>query len=541
MDSKPVKTARSEAMKNHSYYNKLSDGDWNVAKGNRQTYFKMQKKNNLKQNDKIKTKPSKEIKISVPSKPVWKAKNVDVISNKEHPRRTVNNLWFVDSGCSRHMTRDISLLHDVQNFNGGYVSFAGGKGGKISMKAESDAMLWHRRLGHVNLKNLNRIAKGNHFRDLPISEFFSIEKCVTRAKGKQHRKPHKLKMFNSIDCILHLLPMDLFGPVNVMSIGQKSYCLLIKNFIVLVENQRDVKVKAIRCDNGTEFKNAVLNQFCAGKGIARQFSAARTPQQNGVAERKNITLIEATRTMLSESKLPFFFWAEAINTACYVLNQVLLNKKLQMTPYEVVYNEKPRVGYFRAFGCLCTVLHTESTPKFNEKADECYFVGFGSNTTTYRVYNKVTKEIRESTYVDWKEQNPTDAECGPSWLFDYHSLFKSFNICTDEISGSPSETFDVSDDDEDSYIGPLLTVDPPEVIRQLGGDRSASNAENVPVSRNIYEDSPANAENSSSAVDDGITTHETTNSSIFQEPIRDESMVEKPISDPTDESNDEIQ
>ncbi|KAI3754851.1 hypothetical protein L1987_54643 [Smallanthus sonchifolius] len=189
--------------------------------------------------------------------------------------------------------------------------------------------------------------------------------------------------------------------------------------------------------------------------------------------------------MLSESKLPLFFWAEVVNTAYYVLNWVLLNRKNQKTPYEAIYNEKPRVRYFRAFGCPCTVLHTESTPNFNEKVDECYFVGYSSNTTAYRVYNKVTKEIRESTYAYCQEQNPTDAECGSSWLFDYHSLFKSFNVYMDEIAGSPNESFDISDADEDSYVGPLLTVDPPE------------------------------------------------------EPIPDEITVEKPISNPINESNEE--
>ena len=92
----------------------------------------------------------------------------------------------------------------------------------------------------------------------------------------------------------------------------------MKKFITLIENQRNLKVKVIRTDNGTEFRNQTLIDFCDEKGISRQYSAARTPQQNGVAERRNRTLIEAARTMLSESKLPIFFWAEAVNTACYV-------------------------------------------------------------------------------------------------------------------------------------------------------------------------------------------------------------------------------
>ena len=137
--------------------------------------------------------------------------------------------------------------------------------------------------------------------------------------------------------------MDLFGPVNVMSMSKKRYALVIvddysKYTWVLFFHSKDetpqmvidhVKsieldskcpARAIRSDNGTEFKNTILNDFCADKGIKRQYSTPRTPQQNGVVERKNRALIEATRTMLSESKLPMYFWAEAVNTACYTQN-----------------------------------------------------------------------------------------------------------------------------------------------------------------------------------------------------------------------------
>ncbi|GKG48284.1 putative ribonuclease H-like domain-containing protein, partial [Tanacetum coccineum] len=93
---------------------------------------------------------------------------------------------------------------------------------------------------------------------------------------------------------------------------------ILRSFITGIENLVDHKVKVIRCDNGTKFKNREINKFCEKKGILRQYSAARTPQQNRVAERRNRTLIEAARTMLADSKLPTNFWVEAINTACYV-------------------------------------------------------------------------------------------------------------------------------------------------------------------------------------------------------------------------------
>ena len=147
-------------------------------------------------------------------------------------------------------------------------------------------------------------------RGLPIKDFITFEKCVACAQGKQHRKPHKPKLIHSIDSLLQLLHMDLFGPVNVLSISKNSYCLviiddysrftwvfflsvksetpeLLKRFIVLIENQLNTKVKGIRNDNRTEFKNAIMDHFCAEKGILHQFSSVRTPQQNGDAERRN--------------------------------------------------------------------------------------------------------------------------------------------------------------------------------------------------------------------------------------------------------------
>jgi transposase InsO family protein len=226
------------------------------------------------------------------------------------------------------------------------------------------------------MKNLNRLAKGQMVCDLPIRDFMLVEKCVACAKGKAHRKPHKSKPTPSTNDALELLHMDLFGRVNVLSIGRRAYCLviiddysrftwvyflvhkneaagLIKQFVTLVENQLTKKVKAIRSDNGTEFKNVTLDTFCAEKGIERQYSAPRTPQQNGVAERRNRTLIEAARTMLADSSLPTFFWAEAVNTACYIQNHALVNKRHMKTPYEVLVGRKPSVSHFCVFGCPC--------------------------------------------------------------------------------------------------------------------------------------------------------------------------------------------
>ncbi|KAI3751321.1 hypothetical protein L2E82_22388 [Cichorium intybus] len=357
----------------------------------------------------------------------------------------------------------------------------------FSRVAEQSAMLWHKRLGHANTKNLNRLAKNNMVARLPIKDFITFEKCVACAQGKHHRKLHKPKLINSIDSILQLIHMDLFGP------NKSETADLVIRFIKLIENQTNQKLKAIRCDNGMEFKNAVLNKFCADKGILRQYSDARTPQQNGVAERRNITLIDVARTMLCDSKLPVIFWAEAINTTCYVQNRVIINKPQMKTPYEILYGRKPNVSHFRTFGCPCILLHLEATPKFNSKADDCYFIGYASKTT-YRVYNKATKQIVESYDVRLLEENPTDARVGPDWLFDYAELFKPFYVLSDVVSGNNPGSSGINSEDAEDIIPDLIT---PLVILedQIPNDVASPDSITIPedapsVSSQVVGDTP---------------------------------------------------
>ncbi|GKE27672.1 putative ribonuclease H-like domain-containing protein [Tanacetum coccineum] len=190
----------------------------------------------------------------------------------------------------------------------------------VAKATKDEAVLWHRRLGHVNFKNINKLVKGNLVRGLPSKTFKLDHSCLACRKGKQHRASCKKIEERTVREPLELLHMDLFGPVSVESVNRKKYCLVVTDdcskfswvfflaykdetydmlhdLIVGLENKLRHKVKTIRCDHGTEFKNHLMNEFCAKKGIKREYSIARTPQQNGVAERKNRTLIEAARTM----------------------------------------------------------------------------------------------------------------------------------------------------------------------------------------------------------------------------------------------------
>ncbi|GJV38810.1 putative ribonuclease H-like domain-containing protein [Tanacetum coccineum] len=203
---------------------------------------------------------------------------------------------------------------------------------------------------------------------------------------------------------------------------------ILKTFITEIENQLDHKVKVIRSDNGTEFKNSVMNQFCEMKGIKREFSVARTPQQNGVAERKNRTLIEAARTMLVDSNLPTTFWAEAVNTACYVLNRVLVIKPHNKTPYELIRGRTPLIDFMKPFGCPVTILNTrDNLGKFDGKADEGFFVGYSVISKAMRVFNRRTRIVEETLNIRFLENAPNVKGNGPDWLFDVDSLTISMN------------------------------------------------------------------------------------------------------------------
>ncbi|XP_021975327.1 uncharacterized protein LOC110870454 [Helianthus annuus] len=386
-------------------------------------------------------------------------------------RMLMEYIWHVDSGCSRHMTGLKELLKNFRFIDGDFVSFAGDeRGGKIvgvgdvvsealtlenvnyvpelcynlmsvsqvcdkgisvlfndmeclflkpgyvvpaemimltaprqnntyvlnmknpktndnltcliSKASESESLLWHRRLGHANFKNMNKLSKLNLVRGLPIKEFPFSEKY----------------------------DFSRFSWVYFLE-AKSETTEVLKSFIPLIENVTKLKVKSIRSDNGSEFKNQTFISFCAEKGIHLQYSAARTPQQNGVAERKNRTLIEAARTMLVDSKLPIIFWAEAVNTACYVLNRVFIVKPHGKTAYELLFKRKPLIDFFRPFGCSCTLLNTqENLIKFEAVGDICYFMGYSSTQKAYRVYNKRTKMVIESYYVDFQEGNYTNTE-----------------------------------------------------------------------------------------------------------------------------------
>ncbi|KAJ9542460.1 hypothetical protein OSB04_028966 [Centaurea solstitialis] len=386
-------------------------------------------------------------------------------------------IWYLDSGCSRHMTGSKSVLSNYREERGPAVTFGGNvncviritkspsrrkkckvKNRRkeviltgvrqadiyiINMNTSTDNFcfvsrastdtnwLWHKRLSHLNFKTLNQLCINNLVVGFPDFRYTKVSLCSTCEKGKQTRASFKSKQISSISSHLQLLHMDLFGPVNVQSIAGKKYTLVIVDeysrytwvfffrsksdapeeiilFVRKMEKLNNLTVRSIRRDHGTEFKNSTLETFFDQKGISQNFSSVRTPQQNGVAERRNRTLIEAAQSMLSEANLATQFWAEAVNTACYTQNRSLIVKRFRRTPYELFRNRKPSIEHLHIFGCVCYILNNkDNLGKFDSKSDDGIFLGYSSISKTYRVFNKRRQTIEKTIHVKFDQLGPT--------------------------------------------------------------------------------------------------------------------------------------
>jgi hypothetical protein len=162
----------------------------------------------------------------------------------------------------------------------------------------------------------------------------------------------------------------------------------------------------IRSDNGTEFKNSRFEDYCDEKGIKHEFSAKYTPEQNRVVERKNWTLINMARSMLSEYNVSGSFWAKAINTACHASNRLYCHRMLKKTPYELLIGRKSNISYFRVFGCKCYILRKDTRlSKFQSKYDDGFLLGYSLNSKTYRIYNQSSGLVDETSDVEFDETN----------------------------------------------------------------------------------------------------------------------------------------
>ncbi|GJZ82873.1 retrovirus-related pol polyprotein from transposon TNT 1-94 [Tanacetum coccineum] len=268
--------------------------------------------------------------------------------------------------------------------------------------------LWHQRLSHLNFYTINDLTKNDLVIGLPKFKYQKEHLCRTCEQGKSKKASHKPKHVLNSKQRLHLLHMDLCGPMRVESInGKRSKNEApeeIKTFLKKITSLLQAQVIIVRIDNGIEFKNQVLKEYFDSIGISHQASSVRTPQQNGVVERRNRTLVETARTMLIFSCALLFLWAEAIAITCYTQNRSIIHRRFDKTSYELINGKKPDISFLHVFEALCYPKNDrEDIGKLGAKGYIGFFIGYSSNCCAFKVYNRRTKKIMEMMNVTFDE------------------------------------------------------------------------------------------------------------------------------------------
>ncbi|GJZ98691.1 retrovirus-related pol polyprotein from transposon TNT 1-94 [Tanacetum coccineum] len=296
------------------------------------------------------------------SNPVTSQSTPTIEKKQQHNANVIQLvLWIVDSGCSKHMTGNLQLLRNFVEKFMGIVRFGNDHFASITCYGD--------------------YVQGNH----TICHVYYIE-------GLGHN-------------------LFLVGQFYDGDLEDEAPDMII-DFVNQVQRNLKALILTIRTDNGTEFKNEKLRSFYAKLGIVYKTLIARTPQQNGVVERRNRTLIEAARTMLIFSNAPEFLWAEAISSACFTQNRSIVHTRHNKTPYELIRGRKPNVQYFHVFGSLCYPTNDrDDLGKMKPKADISIFVSYFESSRGFHIYNRHTKKIMEMIHVKFDKLTAMASEC----------------------------------------------------------------------------------------------------------------------------------
>jgi len=289
------------------------------------------------------------------------------------------DVLFVKNNCTVIKTIDQSIVFKEKRRNNVYkIYFSELTDQKVLclLSMSDKKWLWHKRLGHANWRLISKLSKLQLVIGLPDIDYHSDALCGACQKGKIVKISFKSKDIVSTSRPLELLHIDLFGPVSIASIYRSKYGLVIvddhsrwswvkflkskddsydvfSKFCIQIQSEKELKILKVRSDYGGEFENEPFEIFCEKHGIIHELSSPRTPQQNGVVERKNRSLQEMARTMIHENNLAKHFWAEAVNTTCYVQNRICIRPLFNKTTYELFKGRKPNISYFHQFGCTC--------------------------------------------------------------------------------------------------------------------------------------------------------------------------------------------
>ena len=272
--------------------------------------------------------------------------------------------------------------------------------------------LWHRQYGHTGKQKLQKMAKEELVRQLDYNASKGIGFCETCIGGKHHRARFDSSSTQTKE-LLELVHSDVCGKIGEKSLGGAQYFLTFTDdkskhswvYILktkaLVERTTRKKLKTLRTNNGGEYTSTKFENYLKADGIRHELTVPKTPEQNGVTERLNRTLVEMARSMLLDAKLPKRFWAEAVSTAVYLKNRTSSKPLQDMTPYEAWHGRKPSVRHLRVFGCDAYAhIPRDERTKFDSMARKCIFLGYGQG---YRLYVPIRQKIIYSRDIQFNE------------------------------------------------------------------------------------------------------------------------------------------
>ncbi|GKC87105.1 putative ribonuclease H-like domain-containing protein, partial [Tanacetum coccineum] len=359
-------------------------------------------------------------KVNTPKEKVYTAKPkvvntarptssvVNVVSeNQGHPQK--EDEGYVDSGCYRHMTGNMSYLSDFKEFDRGYVTFGGG--------------------GRITFKGTLKTSK------LDFEDVYFVK--------------------------------ELYRFTWVFFLASKDDTSgILKNFITKIENLVDKKVKIIRCDNGTEFKNRVMNEFCEKKGIKREFSG------------------------------------KAVNIGCYVQNRVIIAKPHNKTPYELFRGRTPALSFMIPFRCHVTILNTlDHLGKSDGKSDDGFFVGYSLTSKAFRVYNIRNRKVEENLHIMFLKNKPIVTGDGPKWLFDIDNLTKLMNYVPVVVGTNSNDFACLEESNGASHTSKETKYSQDYIVMPLWKDGSMFDSS----LKNSSNDEPQPSSNAEKKDDEGVS------------------------------------
>jgi transposase InsO family protein len=358
---------------------------------------------------------------------------------------------------------------------------------RVGMSCEKEnSMVWHFRLGHLNFKDVKKLKDDEMVRDLSLGKMDKEITCETCIKGKQTRLPFPKSTENSKRELLELIHTDICGPMRVTSpsgaryfitfiddmsrhttvytIKERSHALdCFKRYKQMSEKRTGKVIKILRSDNGAEYCSNAFRDYLNQNGIKRELNVEYSPQQNGVAERMNRTLLNVARCLLIEAKFPEMLWAEMINTATYLRNRCPTRINNAKTPQELWTKIKPTVSHLRIIGSRVFARNNKPNKgKFSPRSEEYVMIGYSPESKAYRLWKRGTKNVIKARDVKFLEPNTFNSSQRDFQLYDTTEENELENPITESLFKEEKNPTIECLPDEQEIMGDLISEEEEE-------------------------------------------------------------------------------